>query len=391
MVYSSEKLFLVFQETFKKICSEYDFSYDKENDRFDDHLNQFSNSLLKKCLLITQDIVLGSLMCNYYIDEISIYNDDKTLGYSVYEPMDLLEEELNVCSPISLYCEAIDHLNNKIEKKFKLNDVRDENWYNNVELSINNIRSLLDSIDYEGKKWIPINIQINRFISNDKHKHLYTESYEWTIVIDPIEHLIGDSNSSDLTIHRKRFNENIDFYNQKSFIKSIDVKSIKYDSNDFKNTNLSFPPTAIINDLNLKYDNTFSTWKNNRGEIIIYCDNNNSNFYKDAITHAVYIREDYLDIINQNHQVVYWAYTEKNYLDKGWNEEASLHLELDSNGNVISKYQNNSLKNNKNSFNKNCKKCKYGIYQELSKPYDFPKLSFLDDLEDDELRKITEL
>lgn len=83
--------------------------------------------------------------------------------------------------------------------------------------------------------------------------------------------------------------------------------------------------------------------------------------------------------------------TEKNYLDKGWNEEASLHLELDGNVNVISKYQNNSLKINKNSFNKNCKKCKYGIYQELSKTHDFPKLSFFDDLDYEELRKIAEL
>ena len=390
-VYSPEKLFLVYQEIFKKVCSEYNYSYDKEKDRFDEYLNPFSDSLLKKCLLITQDIVLGSLMCNYYIDEISIYNDNKTLGYSVYEPMNLLEEELNICSPISLYCESIDHLNNKIEKRFKLNDVRDEAWYNNVELSINNICSLLIPIDYEGKQWIPISIQIHRFISNDKHQHLYTESYDWTIGIDPIQHLIGDSDSRDLTIDRERYNKNIDLYVQNNFIKSIDIKCIKYDSKDFKNTNLSFPPSAIINELNLKYDNTFSTWKNDRGEIIVYCDNNNSDFYKDAITNAVYIRKDYLDIISKNHQVVYWAYTEKNYLDKGWNEDASLHLELDGNGNVISKYQNNSLKNNKNSFNKNCKKCKYGIYQELSKSHDFPKLSFFDDLDDEELRKIAEL
>lgn len=390
-IYSPEKLFLVYQECFKKVCSEYDYSYDKEKDRFDEHLNQFSNSLLKKCLLITQDIVLGSLMCNYYTDEISLYNDNETLGYSVYKPMNLLEEELNICSPISLYCEAIEHLNNKLEKKFKLNDVRDESWYNNVELSINNILSLLNPIDYEGNKWIPISIQIHKFMFNDKHQHLYTESYDWTIGIDPIHRLIGDSNSSVLTIDRDIYNKNLNMYIKNDFIKSVDIKSIKYDSKEFKNTNLSFPPSIIIKELNLKYDSTFSTWKNDRGEIIIYCDNNNSDFYKDVITNAVYIRKDYLDIISKNHQVVYWAYTEKNYLEKGWNEEASLHLELDSNGNVISKYQNNALINNKNGFNKNCKKCKYGIYHELTKPHDFSRFSYFDDLEDDELRKIAEL
>ncbi len=387
--YSPERLFLVYQEMFKKICSEYDYSYDKENDRFDDHLNQFSNSLLKKCLLITQDIVLGSLMCNYYTNDIKIYNDNKTLGYSIYEPMNLLEEEFNICSPISLYCEAIDHLNSKIEKNFKLNDIRDEKWYYNVELSINNLCSLTKPIDYQGKQWIPISLEIHRFMYNEKHQHFYTESYDWTIAIDPMSRLNGDSNSRDLTIDRDRYNQNINKYIQNMFIKSTDIKTITYNSKDFKNTNLSFPPTAIIKELNLKYDNTFSTWKNSRGEIIIYCDNNNSDFYKDAITNAVYIRKDYLDIINKNHLVVYWAYTEKSYLNKGWNEDASLHLELDNNGNVISKYQNNALKNCKNKFNKNCKKCKFGIYQELSKPYDFSKIKLFNQLSDEILKKLS--
>ncbi len=379
--YSPERLFLVYQEIFKKVCSEYDYFYEEENNRFDDYLNKFSDSLLKKCLLITQDIVLGSLMCNYYIDEISIYNDNKTLGYSVYEPMNILEEEFNICSPISLYCEAIDHLNNKIEKKFKLNNVRDETWYNNTKLSISNICSLVNPIDYEGKQWIPISIQIHRFVSSDKHQHLYTESYDWTIGIDSPQHLIGDNNSRNLTIDRDKYNKSLNTYIENDFCKSVNIKSIKYDSKDFKNTNLSFPPSTIIKELKLKYDNTFSTWKNDRGEIIIYCDNNNSNLYKDTITNAIYIRKEYLDKINKNHQVVYWAYTEKSYLDKGWNEEASLHLELDSNGNVISKYKNNSLKNNKNNFNENCKKCKYGIYQEHSKSYGLSKPSFFNDLE----------
>lgn len=380
ILYSPERLFLVYQETFKKICSEYDYSYDKENDRFDEHLNKFSDSLLKKCLLIAQDIVLGSLMCNYYTNEIEIYNDNKTLGYSVYEPIHLLEEELNICSPISLYCEDIYHLNSKIEKKFKLNDIRDEKWYYNVELSINNLCSLTKAVDYKGKQWIPISIQLHRFVYNEKHQHLYTESYDWTIAVDPISHLNGDNNSRNLTIDRDRYNKNVNKYNQNVFIKSTDIKTITYNSKDFKNTNLSFPPTVIINEFNLKYNNKYSTWENNKGDIIIYCDNNNSDFYKDAITNAIYIRKDYLDIINKNHNIVYWAYTEKSYLNNGWNEAASLHLELDYNGNIISKYQNNNLKDIENEFNKNCKKCKYGIYQESSKPYVFPKIKIIDDL-----------
>lgn len=68
----------------------------------------------------------------------------------------------------------------------------------------------------------------------------------------------------------------------------------------------------------------------------------------------------------QNHKICYWAYTEKSYLDYGWNEKASVHIELDVNGNVIAKYANNSLNNVEKEYNKLCKKCSYNIYQEQS-------------------------
>lgn len=372
--YSEKNMFIMYQEIFKKVCNYYNYSYDK-TESFDEHLNPFSNSILRKCLLISQDLMYGSLMCNYYTNKI-LQN-----GYELFEPFTMNEKYINVCTPISLYCEDVQRLNNKIEKKFDLNGIRDNNWYMDNMLPVDNLKSLLIPISYGGNEWIPICIEIHKYVSDDKYNHLYTESYDWTISIDASKKLLGDSNSSKLTIEKEKYEGNILKFNECSYIKSVYIKTIEYDSKDFKNTNLSFPPPAIIKELKLHYDTKNSTWKNSRGDIVLYCDNNNSDFYSNPITNSIYMRKDYFDIICEKFMVLFWAYTEKNYLNKGWNEEASLHLEFDSKGNIISKYKNNSLKHVEESFNNNCKKCKYGIFRKLNKPISYPKINLIiDDL-----------
>ena len=98
----------------------------------------------------------------------------------------------------------------------------------------------------------------------------------------------------------------------------------------------------------------------------MYCDNNSKDYYRNSITGAIYIKTEHLNKIFRKHDVKYWAYTEKNYMNKGWNDEASLHIELDKNGNVNKMFNNNKLVPNKEEVNKNCKKCKYNIYQEMN-------------------------
>ena len=381
--YSEKTMFIMYQEIFKGVCNYYNYIYDK-TEKFDEHLNPFSNSILRKCLLISQDLMYGSLMCNYYTSKIS------KIGYDMFEPFTMDERYINICTPVSLYCEDVQNLNNKIEKKFDLNGIRDNKWYNDNMLPIDNLKSLLTPISYGGNEWIPICINIHKYVSDDKYNHLYTESYDWTISVDSSKKLIGDSNSGELTIERENFEGNILKFIEYSYTKSVDIETIEYNSNDFKNTNLSFPPPAIIKELKLHYDTKNSTWKNSRGDIVLYCDNNNSDFFSNPITNDIYMRKDYFDIICEKFMVLFWAYTEKNYLNKGWNEEASLHLEFDSKGNIISKYKNNSLKHVEESFNNKCKKCKYGIFQKLNKPNSYPKINLIiDDLIKDDEEKNT--
>lgn len=122
----SKRMFILFQEIFKKISDTYGYDcYEKE--KFDIHLNKFENSLLKKILLLSQDILLGSLMTNYYTSEFSIYNDDKTLGYKNYSYIMYDEEKIYLTSPVSPYNELVDKLNNKLCEEidlYKNNDYR---------------------------------------------------------------------------------------------------------------------------------------------------------------------------------------------------------------------------------------------------------------------------
>lgn len=85
--------------------------------------------------------------------------------------------------------------------------------------------------------------------------------------------------------------------------------------------------------------------------------------------------------------VVYWCYTEKLYKNYGWNEKASLHLELDSDGNVIKEFNNNNLSNSEKSVPLKCKRCKYNIYKKQNEISNNYTLKIINDLLDDDVSK----
>ena len=368
------KMFIAFQKIFIEMCKFYNYSYSKETEKFDEHINKFEDSILKKILLISQDILLGSLMCNYYTEEFSVLNDNKTFGYKVYEPFRFDKEELRIYSPVSIYCEKIDKLNNEICSRVDLYGIRDERWFKDVQLSIENVKKLYQPIKYKGEEWSLICADIHRYVSDNNSKHIYTETYDFNLAIDPKENLIGDSNSRELTIDKEEYIGNINEYKQENYTKSTRVRNIESYSKDFKETYLRLPPTILISELELYYNRKNSTWHDADGNIIIYCDNNSKDYYRIPITGAIYVKTEYLNKIIDKHDVKYWAYTEKSYMDKGWNKDASLHIELDEKGDVNALFNNNNLISNKNNFNENCKKCKYNIYQEASKPVDYSKI-----------------
>ncbi len=352
----SKRMFLVYQGIFKDIAKKYRYDYLKE-ERFDIHINPFENSMLKKILLISQDILLGSLMTNYYTEEFSIFNDDITLGYKSFSYIDYNEEKIYLTTPISPYNELIDKLNNLKCEEIGLYEQRNYDWFKDVQISKNVCSILMKEIKYKNESWSLIGGCIHKFIPNELN-----ESYSCYMGINPKHYLDGFENSNELTIINKDYYGNIYDYKNEIYHKNMNIHSFQSNSLDIKESYMVFPPPELVKILKLHYDSKLSSWNDDNNNIIILCDNNQKKYYEYPMSGAVYIKTSVLNNLKRNNTIVYWCYTEKLFGKYGWNQDASLHIQLDCNGNIDRIYNNYHLKNKKQETNEKCEKCKFGIY-----------------------------
>lgn len=377
----SKRMFILFQEIFKKICGVYGYNYN-EKEKFDIHLNKFENSLLKKILLLSQDILLGSLMTNYYTSEFSVYNDDKTFGYKNYSYIMYDEEKIYLTSPVGPYNELVDKLNSKICENIDLYNNNTYRWYKSKKESIENCQKMMSPIICDNNSWSLIGGDVHLFVVD-----FINVFYSCYMAFNPQEQLLGNEDSRYLTIDNKRYYGSVSDYPSEKYSKNMSIPNFESNSLDIKETNMAFPPPNLVKHLNLKYNFKTSSWDDINGNQIILCDNNAKNFYKYPVSGAIYIKTDILEELKKHNYVVYWCYTEKLYKNYGWNEKASLHLELDSDGNVIKEFNNNNLSNSEKSVPLKCKRCKYNIYKKQNEISNNYTLKILNDLLDDDVSK----
>lgn len=339
-----ERMFILFQEIFKELCDIYEYDcYKKE--RFDIHLNKFGDSLLKKILLMSQEILLGSLMTNYYTSEFYVYNDDKTFGYKNYSYLMFDEEQIYLTSPVSPYNELIDKLNSKICETVELYKNNNYRWFKSKKDSVDNCCKMIKPIIYDNKSWSLIGGDVHLFVAD--FINVYYSCY---MAFNPQEELLGNEDSRYLTIENKKYYGSVSDYPSEKCSKNMSIPNFESNSLDIKETNMAFPSPNLVKYLNLKYNFRTSSWDDINGNQIILCDNNDKSFYKYPVSGAIYIRTDILEDLKKHNYVVYWCYTEKLYKNYGWNEKASLHLELDSKGNVIKEFNNNNLSHSEKKF-----------------------------------------
>ena len=373
-----ERMFILFQEIFKKICGVYGYNY-YEKEKFDIHLNKFEDSLLKKILLLSQDILLGSLMTNYYTSEFSVYNDDKTFGYKNYSYIMYDEEKIYLTSPVSPYNELVDKLNNRICENIDLYNNNNYRWYKSKKESIENCRKMMNPIICDNNSWSLIGGDVHLFVVD-----FINVFYSCYMAFNPKEKLLDNEDARYLTIENKRYYGSVSDYPSEKYSKNMSIPNFESDSLDIKETNMAFPPPNLVKYLNLKYNFRTSSWDDVNGNQIILCDNNAKNFYKYPVSGAIYIRTDILEELKKHNYVVYWCYTEKLYKNYGWNEKASLHLELDSNGNVIKEFNNNNLSHSEKIVPLKCKRCKYNIYKKQNEISNNYTIKIINDLLDDD-------
>ncbi len=351
-----KKMFILFQEIYKHISEIYEYSFENETFyKWDD----FNNSLLKKVLLIAQDYLLGTLMCNYYTSEFSIYNDEITLGFKPYKHFEEDEQSFNICTPIGKYNETIDGINAKLLKSTSIYGEKSKSWFNNVQMSIDNCIKLTSKITYNSVNWRLISGDVHLYIKEGDLGDTCSESYNICLGIDSRTTLKKENEKRRLTIDREKYCKCMKDYIKTKKYKCVNVPAIDSGSDVFRETNLALPPSKLINLLNLKYDEYNSIWKD-KNKTVILCDNNEKHYYKNVITNAVYIEEEYLKKVEMNHDIKYWIYTEKYHKQYNWNEEAALHLEIDLHGNILYKVKNTDS-NVRDKFNRKCNNCKYGL------------------------------
>lgn len=338
---------------------------------------KYNNKLCKQFSCIKKNgyckYSVGNNLFKDYMEPIDIVNIDPERMF-MYD-----EEKIYLTSPVSPYNELVDKLNNRICENIDLYNNNNYRWYKSKKESIENCRKMMNPIICDNNSWSLIGGDVHLFVVD-----FINVFYSCYMAFNPKEKLLDNEDARYLTIENKRYYGSVSDYPSEKYSKNTSIPNFESDSLDIKETNMAFPPPNLVKYLNLKYNFRTSSWDDVNGNQIILCDNNAKNFYKYPVSGAIYIRTDILEEMKKHNYVVYWCYTEKLYKNYGLNEKASLHLELDSNGNVIKEFNNNNLSHSEKIVPLKCKRCKYNIYKKQNEISNNYTIKIINDLLDDD-------
>lgn len=330
----------------------------KEKCNFD----EFSNSILRKCIDIAVGIFYGSLMCNYYINNFASYNSKQNIiGYELYDPLEY-EDDINIVAPLPMYCNKIEKLGTYTINKIHGPLIKDEAWAVDAELARQNVLNLIKPISLNDGEWVLLGGRITMHQDDDKGNR-WRETYDiWCCTSDDVT-ICEDGNARYLTIELETYEDTLNQYKlckekpylckrMRQFSSNIDV---------IGETSLVLPPAALIEDLNLQLLLKETCWCYGT-ETVMICNNTKGNYYKDPIVSNIYIKKKYLDKYLENHTIKYFAFTERLVGERGFRDETSLHFEI-KNG-VIKKEVPNHLRIVSENKSNSCDNCQIKIEAE---------------------------
>lgn len=342
------------ENVIKYVFKQYKLPYQNENWFRDDN---FHHSLIRKCVDISIDIFFGSLMCNYYTNEFSTYNNkNNTIGYEIFDPIEFGEDFI-IESPIPTYSEEIEILNDKLLSLIQLPEIKDRNWLTDLNITKRNLLALQNELDYKKSKWIVLSVQLSiSEIENNQVK--WKDTYDYYCCTSNVPSIRG-CNDRKLTIELDDFEGNIKHYYQNKNNTHLckKVKNIKYSSDLFDDTTLVLPPSLIISELNLKPILKNMSWINDKNEIIIYCNNIKKSYYYDFTCGTVFIRKDALEKFLVKYPIKFFAFTERYLSNYGYANETSMHFEIENE--IIKNQIPNSSQLNVFLKNNKCEKCSF--------------------------------
>lgn len=352
--FDSKELFSMIQGVYDEVVQEYRFieGEDKNTDS-----RRFKSTYLSKVLMITSQRFLGSLMCNYYLNELINYpSRTNYVGLNVYNPLEYIDYD--IVSPISNFSKAAYDLKNRIHKVFDFEGEKDEHWANDIDTVRENILKIVnDPILYHSVEWYPIAVVTkisertqNNDLENSDDCNIYAtfnENYNlddtgknryYTIEIDTAHTNLDDY--ADISANTRCYYVNC-------FVVEHDSKA---------QSRLILPPPIIIKELELKFDYVKCEWVDKQGETIIICDNNKSNIYRSDIQSITLIRKSELEKLKKKYHLKYFAFTERYIQNIGFNNVCDNHYQIE-NGVIVNEIKNTGAY----GYEEKCESCPYGL------------------------------
>jgi len=358
---SGKQLLSSFERVLCNTIQRYQLEYTYE-ELFKPH-QELHNSLFGKCFSIAIDILWGSLMCNYYINEFNTFNNSPpTIGYDVYNPI-MDGEDINIRSPLCIYQPRIEKIGDIILRKLDLPNAKGDKWWRDLEITKRNLIALLQPFVHNGYEWRLLACRIR--VKDEYDSETWSDNYNIYACSSSNEELQGDGNERLLTIEIPNYLGNLFEYSDCSdrpwMCKS--VPTLAYESNAFDDTILLLPPAQVIKALELKLNPQMMCWQNHKGEPIILCNNNKASYYQDAISGTVIIRSDAYKRLTEIMPLKYFSFTERFVRGKGFCDETDYHFELSNDGEILKAIPNNQGRNKHwlQEDSEQCKNCIYGF------------------------------
>lgn len=383
-------IYFTWQEIFKKELKKYGIKYKDLKDLI--AYEEEDKNIAYKALEIANNKVLGSLVSNYYSSDFKL-NGESDDGYLVYR-FESHASVIDLNSPITIFSEDIEKLNNRIIKSVEIPKNPDEinlEWANNKELSLRNFKNIITPIKYKGKNWILIYGSV-KVKEESKHEIKWSDEYIINMAINEIHTLkqIPDIDRK-YTIETKSFDCNILDYSKQNYTQTCSLKKHSFWDNFFIESDFNLPPSQIVKEFGLTYNNNLSAWIDANLNIVLLASNNQDSWYKHGVTGSIYIEESYYKILEKKYNLKFFAFTERFY--QHYRDESSLQIEYINNDNITYYLHYKANREEKKSYCKNCKV--YKIAQEKEKKRKNNKLNkflynIINDLSYEELKDIAE-
>lgn len=347
-------VYFAWQEIFKNELKKYNIKT-KELNNMVSYIDEAKN-VAYKILEIANNKLVGSLASNYFTKEF-IIDKNCIKGYVIYY-FEHYSEIIDLYSPITIFSEDIDHLNNMIIKKIDIpcNDKISKEWSENEELSLENFKRIIQPIEFKNKSWIIIYGSIKIKKDNSK-KLLWSDDYIVNLAINEKFELTEDSSiDRKYTIETLCYDGNIQDYISQDYTQTTSLSKNNFWNNFFIESDFNMPPSIIVKEFNLKYCNKQSAWINENNEVVVYVSNNKDSWYRNGVTGSIFIEEKYYHMLKQKHDLKYFAFTERYY--NGYSDDSSLEIEY-YNDNKIKYYKHYLSKNIVDEYD--CSNC--NLYQ----------------------------